>query len=468
MLDMETRAAILRLKAEGHGGSAIAKALGISPNSVRKVLDRGVSEVPELERPSSAEPHRERIVELHAFCQGNLVRVHEELMAAGITMPYSTLTGFCRREGIGVKPKKRKGEYHFDPGEEMQHDTSPHRVLVGGKRLLVQCASVVLCFSRMLFAQVYPTFNRFYCKVFLTEALKRFKGAPKQCMVDNTSVVIASGTGENAIPAPEMEAFGNRFGFEFIAHEKGDANRSARVEGPFFYIERNFYPGRTFENLSDLNRQLEAWCEQKSHRFLRELKTRPIDLYQTERLALKPLPAHVPEVYALHHRVVDLEGYVHLNANCYSAPPELIGRRLEVRETKDMVKLFDGPRRVAEHPRQLEGDNGRSTLPEHCPKGRIRPFSRRQLPTLPEEVTLRAAGRLFADFLDLSRKKHGRSARRVRRLHRIYIEYPTAALAAALDQALRYGMTDLERLERMVLREVAGNYFRLAQTDDEG
>jgi len=31
---------------------------------------------------------------------------------------------------------------------------------------------------------------------------------------------------------PEMEAFGERFGFQFRAHELGDANRSGRVERP--------------------------------------------------------------------------------------------------------------------------------------------------------------------------------------------------------------------------------------------
>ena len=31
----------------------------------------------------------------------------------------------------------------------------------------------------------------------------------------------------------EMAAFAERFGFVFAAHEKGDANRSARVEPPF-------------------------------------------------------------------------------------------------------------------------------------------------------------------------------------------------------------------------------------------
>src|SRR5690606_29942260 len=115
----------------------------------------------------------------------------------------------------------------------------------------------------------------------------------------------------------------------------GDANRSARVENPFYYIERNFYPGRTFTDLADLNRQLADWCRQKSLRTLRTVGTRPIDLYETERRHLRPLPGFIPEVYRLHQRIVDLAGYIHLHSNRYSVPAAFIGRQLEIRETGD-------------------------------------------------------------------------------------------------------------------------------------
>jgi len=62
-------------------------------------------------------------------------------------------------------------------------------------------------------------------------------------MIDNTHVVVLRGTGREMIPVPEMEAFADRFGFRFVAHERGDANRSARVERPFWFIERNFLAG---------------------------------------------------------------------------------------------------------------------------------------------------------------------------------------------------------------------------------
>jgi hypothetical protein len=51
-------------------------------------------------------------------------------------------------------------------------------------------------------------------------------------MIDNTHVVVLRGTGREMIPVPEMEAFAERFGFRFVAHAIGNANRSARVERP--------------------------------------------------------------------------------------------------------------------------------------------------------------------------------------------------------------------------------------------
>ncbi len=82
---------------------------------------------------------------------------------------------------------------------------------------------------------------------------------------------------------------------------------------------------------------------------------------------MKPLPLHVPEVYELHHRIVDTEGYVSVRRNRYSAPWKLIGRDVEVRESKDRIEVFYGPRRVAEHKRVLEPIDARVTAAEHRP-----------------------------------------------------------------------------------------------------
>jgi transposase len=472
MLDEDQRHAILWMLREGRGVREVARAIGVSRNTVRRVRREGSATVPWLVRPEQLEPHRARIETLVKGCQDNLVRVHEELSGEGIAIGYSTLTAFCRRHALVKPPPVRAGQYHFAPGEEMQHDTSPHDVAIGGRRRRVQCASVVLCYSRHLYAQAYPTFNRFYAKAFLTEALTRFGGAARRCLVDNTSVVIAAGTGANARIAPEMEAFATRFGFHFVAHAVGHANRSARVERPFAYIERNFYPGRRFQDLADLNRQLAAWCDQVARRTLRALQQTPAQRFETERSELVPLPVYVPEVYALHSRVVDIEGLIHLHTNRYSVDEALIGRRVQVRESLARVRIFVGPRCVAEHVRLDDGSHGRSVLPEHRHRA-IRRKTDGHCPPLPEEKRLCEAHPLLATLVERLRQRHGgRAARALRQLHRCYQDYPREPLLEAVQCALDYGLTDLARIERMILARVAGNFFQLslvskAEDDDE-
>jgi hypothetical protein len=94
MLPHDTRIAILALHEKGHGVRAIARVLGISRPAVRSVLAQGTAEVPRLVREDSLTPELARIRELYVSCEGNLVRVHEELGAAGIDVGYTTLTAF--------------------------------------------------------------------------------------------------------------------------------------------------------------------------------------------------------------------------------------------------------------------------------------------------------------------------------------------------------------------------------------
>jgi hypothetical protein len=189
-------------------------------------------------------------------------------------------------------------------------------------------------------------------------------------------------------------------------------------------------------------------------------------LYAAEQPLLKRLPLYIPEVYDLHARLVDIEGFVCLHLNRYEVPPELLGRRVEVRESRDRVRIFHGSQEVAIYPRLEPGLQKRSYLPERPERRRARQHEQ----GLREEQELRAAGSEFGALLTALRTQHGgRAVRPIRALHRLYLDYPTDALRQAIAHALRYGLTDLVRLEKLVLKHIAGNYFRLSppgQHDD--
>ncbi len=464
MLSLAQRTTILQMHRSGISIRKIAKLLGSTRSTVRKVIRAQTPEPPRIWRPQLAEPHRDAILELHSQCKGNLVRVHEELHARDVRIAYPTLTAFCRRQGIGQTPPVPAGRYHFEPGQEIQHDTSPHRARIAGKLRKIQSAGAVLCHSRMRFLQCYPRFTRFECKVFLTEAVKDFGGAPQTVMIDNTHLVVLRGTGARMTPVPEMEAFAQRLGFSFQAHEVGDANRSAHVERFFHHVENNFLAGRSFESLHDLNHQARQWCETINATYKRHLKAKPIDLYAMERARLRPLPAWIPEPTRIHHRTVDVEGYVRLHTNRYSVPADWISRQVQVRESWSHVDLDLDRRQTVRHRRIPEPASQPSTLPEH----RIRRPKRKPNEPSREETILGQIAPELDDYVQ-ALKKGGRkrTTLALRQLLRMTREYPREPLRQAIRTAAHYGLYDLDRVETIVLRAIASDYFLLDPRNDK-
>ena len=69
-------------------------------------------------------------------------------------------------------------------------------------------------------------------------------------------------------------------------------------------------------------------------------------------------------------------------------------------------------------------------------------------------------------------KKRGRSLRALRRLLAMLCDYPREPLLAAVRIATHYGLDDMDRLESLVLRHIAGDFFPLppgeqGRDDDE-
>ncbi|HZD44232.1 MAG TPA: hypothetical protein VE134_09280, partial [Methanomicrobiales archaeon] len=328
-----------------------------------------------------------------------------------------------------------------------------------------QCASLVLAYSRKIFIQYYPTFTRFEARVFLREALLFMDGACPRCTIDNTSVIVAHGSGPDAEIAPEMEHFGRIFSIRFIRHRIGDANRKARVERNFSYVETNFLAGRTFSDCQDLNSQARAWCiEVANKKVKRSLGMSPEAAYVMEKPLLERLPPYIPPVYQTLYRVVDVEGYVHVDTNRYSVPERLIGKEVEVQKHWERVEIFWKQQKVADHERLIDKRETRSTA-----KGHHLPLYRQRTHSGPckEETNLLGQSESLDCYVDgLKKRSPGRAVRQMRRLLALKRTYPAQPFLQAIEQALYYGMYDLARLEQMILSLVAGDFFNIEEEDE--
>ena len=94
MLDQGTRRAILELHRRGHSRRAISKTLRVARSTVREVVRAGTDEVPQLVRTETAEPYRDRILELLKACKA-LVKdqVEPQVMADTASLLCDMLTG---------------------------------------------------------------------------------------------------------------------------------------------------------------------------------------------------------------------------------------------------------------------------------------------------------------------------------------------------------------------------------------
>ena len=451
------RDAILTLRAQNRSLRDISRALKLSRNTVRRIL----RPAPDPDDATARSVPVAYLKSAFERAQGNVSRMGELLTAEyEMEVSYSTLTRWVREAGLRAPPE-RAGFYVFAPGDEMQHDTSPHRVTVGETSVTAQCAGLVLAYSRRLFIQYYPRFGRFEARQFLLEAVRFMNGACGRCVIDNSSVILAGGAGRDAIIAPEMAAFGRTLGFTFMAHRVGDPDRKGRIERNFFFVETNFLPARRFTDFADLNVQAQQWCQEVANaRPKRALGMSAETAYVLEKPSMHALPTVLPPVYDTLERVVDLNGYVSLDTNRYSVPERLVGQAVTLYKFPDRVEVHHRHAKVATHPRVIGKRDVRVTDPEHHPT----PVRGPRLPAL--ELQLRQdAPELAAYVRALKQRGQGRGLRALRRLIDLQRTYPADAFLAAIRQAAHYGLYDLGRLEKLILQHVAGNFFAIGDED---
>lgn len=437
----------------------MSRLLGLSRNTVRRILREPATTAARV--GALDEAMQQRLKAVYARAKGNAVRMGQILAAEHDQwLPYSTLTRWVRQAELR-EPLKRSGEYHFAPGQEMQHDTSPHRMQVAGKPLIAQCAGLTLAYSRRLFVQYYPRFTRFEAKHFLLQAAQFMDGTCPRCVIDNTSVVLAGGAGANAVIAPEMKAFARSLGFEFLAHRINDPNRKGRIERPFAWVEGNFLPGRIFASFDDLNVQTLGWCVEVANvKLKRALGMSAEAAYVMEKPHLRSLPAVLPAVYDVFDRVADLYGFVSVDTCRYSVPERLVGKTVTVYKRYATIEIHYRRMSVAIHPRLIGMRDARHTLPGHHTVPQRAP----RQPSLQAQLLRGEHPVLDAYVLALGAYLNGRGTRALNRLLQLKRSYPPQPFMAAVEQALKYGLFDLNRLETLVLRHVAGDFFAL---DDE-
>jgi hypothetical protein len=376
--------------------------------------------------------------------------VHERLIEeSGVTVSYPTLTRRARELGLGVVAGARCERRGDEPGREMQHDTSSYPVMLGESACRVTASLLYLRYSKRRYLRFYRSFTRFHMKCFFHEALTHWGYAAPECIIDNTNLARLSGVGKYARMVPEMEAFSRRYGFSFVCHEIGHANRKAGEERSFWTVETNFLPGRTFANLEDMNRQAFEWATVRMEQ--REQTKRrlvPAVVFEEEKSHLMPVPSGLPAPYLTHRRMIDQYGYVAFAGNHYWMPGERRGEATVLQYTEAIV-LCEGREERCRYALPPDGTRGQLLRPEgspvvvHAPRNRKRPADE-------EEKRLRAMAPEVGAYLDGVLAAGGILRHQfMRKLYGVSRRMSAGLFVRSVKRALQYRVKGVEGIERI-------------------
>ncbi len=450
MIDPDLRNAIFQLHQAGMSLREISRRLHISRNAVRTIIKQQ-GKITRKERKDRVHIDPELLERMYHECDGWIERVHEKLLEEEqIKVGYSTLTRMLRKLGLGHNGPVRCDRVPDEPGAEMQHDTTIYQVKLVDKKTKLIASLVYLRYSKRRYLKFYRVFNRFAMKCFLHEALMYWGCAAKQCIIDNTNLARLRGAGSRAVIVPEMNAFSRRYGFQFVCHAIGHANRKAGNERSFWTVETNFLPGRTFDSLEDLNKQARQWAtEQMEYRPQTKARLIPAKAFEHECGYLHQLPLHLPAPYQVHQRGTDQYGYVALGANYYWVPGS---RRDDVKvlQYADRLKIFLRHACLAEYPLPPDGVRGEHYSPAGQPKPRHQPRNRHR-DARQEEQRLRALGDEVADYLDYALSAPGVQRHRfTRELFALSRKVTGGVFVKTAQRALHYRIVDLATLRRIL------------------
>lgn len=330
-------AAVQRVYSQTKSKRATASILGISRNTVRRLLE--MTEEPVYHRTvyhSKIDPFKEQIIEWRCepYCF-NGTRIFRELKARGYAGSIDPVYRYLRRvdEDVGGHiSSKATTRHESPPGDQAQFDWTEYEVSVGGRYRNVYCFALILAASRKkaVCFSLRQDADAIYEAV--QELFDDVGGVTLELLIDNPKAFVLENN-----PKSEEEIRYNPQALLMAAHLGTELNacpcywprKKGKIERPFNYIEEQFIKGNTFASMEELNRRgkdfVNDWCNEK-HSTTKRIPNRHYLL--EEKTALLPLPGKHFYAKALQSRKISPDSYISVNGNKYSVPVQYVGKKV--------------------------------------------------------------------------------------------------------------------------------------------
>jgi transposase len=342
---------IRNLKETGMSNREIARQLGVSRNTVSRMLRKTrIQEKKKRHRGSKLDPYREKIRSLIDEHNLSAVRILEEIRKLGYDGKYTILKDYCHelRKDRRIQAVYR---YETEPGKQSQVDFGEFGYIdIDGKQRKLYAFSMILGYSRMRYVEFTTDISTENVIKMHLNAFSFFGGFTDTILYDNMKQVVI----ERKLKASESRFnqkfmdFAEYYGIVIRLCYPYRPETKGKIENTIKYVRNNFFNGRTFENLNNINIQCTEWLNKVNSQI--HGTTHEIPLERLKKETLNPLSS-VP-VYMTRKeesRKISRDCYVSYKGNRYSVPWKYAGRECRIIEESSTLKIEVDATIVADH-----------------------------------------------------------------------------------------------------------------------
>jgi len=363
--------AIHSMKNQGFSKRQIAEKRQLDFRTVSKYLTM----TPEEFEESILKKERRRCLDMYEGVVADWLRRHPDMSAAQVydwlqehyqvTVAERTTRRFVEglREKYAIPKTKesiRQYEAIEDPpmGRQMQVDIGELWVRDAHKlrHIKLYCVAAVLSHSRYKWGMWYPrkpTAIQFVQS--LQTCFEYLCGMPEELVFDQDRLLAVDENYGDIIYTQQFEQFRLSSGFRVYLCRGSDPESKGRSEAVVKFFKGNFAKNRLFMDIDIWNESFEEWLDRtgnaKRHGITKKI---PAEVFEQERLFLKPVPSTVKYPEAILTATVHKDNKIFYDGNRYTVPLgtyspgrevilEVEGDKLVIRDLIDRYVITDHP-----------------------------------------------------------------------------------------------------------------------------
>ena len=344
--------------AKGKSAYAISKEIGVSENTVRKYMTQPVQPhgLTGMRKGSKLDPYKSYLHELMESGIYNCVVLYGYLQEMGYDGGMSILKEYVHPFR---PPRRTPAVQRFETvsGKQAQMDWGICQYTdLDGDLHKVPAFVMILGQSRAKYVEFTARCDLHGLERCMVNAFNYFGGVPKEVLTDNMKTVVIGREAGKVIWNTQFADFAVDIGFIPKVCRVRTPQTKGKVERLVRYVKENFFPGRHFTDLNDLNLQVLNWCRDADSKIHGTTGKIPLTELATEDLL--PLPEQmVLDRYRWETRTVTREGLVSFDGIRYGVPWQYSGKEVQVRLYKGNLEIYYNEILLAKHPAQHRAGN---------------------------------------------------------------------------------------------------------------